>query len=172
MTTTASNRNNDQPDELNLLRIYLRDHEAAAAGGSELFRRCSKSNQGTPYGAELQRLANEVRRARDDLRDICRQFDVSFSKVGRAMAFAGVAVGRLKMNGRILRYSPLSRVIELETMSSGVLSQLRLWESLLQVAEGDTRLDKAALARHVADANDQLETLRSLHERAADDAFI
>ena len=94
------------------------------------------------------------------------------SKVGQALAVAGVTVGRVKMNGRIISYSPLSRVIELEAMASGVLSKLRLWESLLHVAEVDPRLDKAALNRHLADAKEQLETLRSLHERAIDDAFI
>ena len=173
MTMTASGpKAVARADQRHLLDIYLRDHEAASAGGLELFRRCSKSNEGTPYAAELQRLASEVRRDRDSLRDICRQFDVKLSKVGQALAVAGVTVGRVKMNGRIISYSPLSRVIELEAMASGVLSKLRLWESLLHVAEVDQRLDKAALNRHVADANEQLETLRSLHERAIDDAFI
>jgi hypothetical protein len=176
MTMTDSHRSSgttdNQPDELRLLQIYLRDHEAAAAGGLELFRRCAKSNEGAPYAAELQQLAGEVRRDRDALRDICRQFDVKLSKVGQTLALAGVTLGRLKMNGRIVSYSPLSRVIELEAMTSGVISKRRLWESLLHVADVDSRLDKAALARRAADADAQLETLHSLHERAVDDAFI
>ncbi len=172
MTMTASGpKAGTQPDQRHLLHIYLRDHEAASAGGVELFRRCSKSNQGTPYAAELQRLASEVQSDRDSLRDICRQLDVRLSKVGEALAVAGVTVGRLKMNGRILSYSPLSRVIELELMSSGVLSRRGLWESLLRVATAEPRLDNAELARRVAVANDHLETLHRLHERATTDAF-
>jgi hypothetical protein len=173
MTSLASNPSADtESDNRQLLHIYLRDHEAASVGGLELFRRCTKSNQGTSYAAELRRLTNEIKLDRDALRDICRQFDVTFNKVGQALAYAGVTVSRLKTNGRIFKYSPLSRVIELEAMSSGVLSKLRLWESLLHVAEVDSRLDTAALNRHVADANAQLEALHSLHERAIDDAFV
>ncbi|MEP7203117.1 MAG: hypothetical protein ABI894_10935 [Ilumatobacteraceae bacterium] len=161
-----------EPDQKHLLQIYLRDHEAAAAGGLELFRRCSRSNEGTPYAEELQRLTSEIRLKRDALRDICRQFDVAFSKVGQALAFAGVTLGRLKTNGRALTYSPLSRVIELEAMSAGVMTQLRLWQLLLHIAAVDQRLDKEALNRHVTDANEQLEALVRLHQRAVHDAFL
>ena len=173
MTAIASSpAETTESDKKQLLRIYLRDHEAASVGGLELFRRSTKANHGTPYAAELQRLTNEVKLDRDALRDICGQFDVTFNKVGQALAYAGVTVGRLKTNGRIFSYSPLSRVIELEAMSSGVLSKLRLWESLLRVADADSRLDKAALHRHVVDANNQLDALRRLHEQAIEDAFV
>ena len=41
-----------QSDQLHLLRIYLRDHEAAAVGGLQLFRRCCEANRGTAYAAD------------------------------------------------------------------------------------------------------------------------
>jgi hypothetical protein len=161
-----------ESDKLHLLRIYLRDHEAASVGGLELFRRCSKSNEGTAYAAELQRLTSDIRSDRDALRDICRLFDVKFSKVGRAMALAGVTVGRVKLNGRVFSYSPLSRVVELEAMSAGVMSKLRLWQSLLLLANSDTRLDETALIRHQTEAFDQLDVLRHLHDMAVNEAFV
>ena len=159
------------PDQKQLLRIYLRDHEAAAAGGLQLSRRCWSANHRTPYEADLQRLTESIRADRDDLRTICKQCGVEFSRIRRAMAFAGATLGRLKLNGRVFAYSPLSRVVELEALSAGVTSKLRLWESLLQVAAVDERLNNDELARHATDAHDQLNVLRRLHDLAADEAF-
>lgn len=159
------------PDQLHLLHIYLRNHEAAAAGGLQLFRRCASANRGTAYGADLQRLTDEVRNHRDDLRRICRSFGVKCSNVGRALAHAGATLGRIKPNGRVFRYSPLSRVIELEALSSGVMSQLRLWESLMGVSTIDLRLDEAELSRLASETNGHLQTLRRLHAMAASEAL-
>lgn len=158
-------------DQAHLLNIYLRDHEAAAVGGLELFRRCSKANRGSEYAAELQRLTIDVRSNRDALRRFCRMFGVRYSKVGRAVAYTGAIVGRVKPNGRLIHYSPLSRVLELEALSSAVTSQLRLWESLLRLSVFEPRLDETELTRLVAAANAQLEALRHLHDAAAEEAF-
>lgn len=170
--TLASHSKTAESDQQHLLDIYLRDHEAAAAGGLQLFRRSARSNRGTSYGPELQRLAEEISAARDALQSICGQFDVTPSRMGRAVTVAGATLGRLKPNGRLFHYSPLSRVIELEAMTSGVISQRGLWESLVLLAEHEPRLDKAEMTRHLVDADRQLETLRALRNRAAEEAFV
>ena len=158
-------------DQTHLLRIYLRDHESAAAGGLQLVRQCWKANRGTPYAPELQRLMIDIRSDRDALRHICRQFYVKYSNIGRAAAHLGATLGRLKLNGRLVRYSPLSRVLELEALSGGVMTKLRLWESLLLLADDDKRLNRDALTHLVAEANDQLEVIRQLHDMAVSDAY-
>lgn len=167
-TENAQRLNSDQ---VHLLHIYLRDHEAAAVGGLQLFRRCSSANRGTAYAADLQNLTDEIRIERDALRRICQSFGVKFSRVGRALAHAGVTLGRVKTNGRVLRYSPLSRVLELEALSSGVVSKLRLWESLVRLSAVEARLDEAELSRLASQAQGQLEALRRLHDMAAKEAF-
>lgn len=172
MITMGTERNSAvHSDQAHLLNIYLRDHEAAAVGGLELFRRCSKANRGSEYAAELQRLTIDVRSNRDALRSFCRMFGVRYSNVGRAVAYTGAIVGRLKPNGRLIHYSPLSRVLELEALSSAVTSQLRLWETLLGLSAVEQRLDEAELTRLVAGAHAQLEALRHLHDAAAEEAF-
>ncbi|MEP7115391.1 MAG: hypothetical protein ABI862_19165 [Ilumatobacteraceae bacterium] len=172
MTTLANElRSSLNADQLHPLHIYLRDHEAAAAGGLRLAHRCWKSNRGTAYADELHRLATDVRADRDALRQICSDLGVRLSRLGRAVACAGVLMGRLKLNGRLFRYSPLSRVIELEALSSGVMAKRRLWESLLSTAETDRRLDREALVRHAAEANEQLKAVGKLHDAAAHEAF-
>ena len=158
-------------DQAHLLRIYLRDHESAAAGGLQLVRQCWKANRGTPYAPELQRLVTDIRSDRDALRQICRQFNVKYSNVGRAVAYIGATVGRLKLNGRLIHYSPLSRVLELEALSGGVLAKLRLWESLVLLVDDDQRLDRDALTRLATEAKDQLEVIHKLHDMAVGEAF-
>lgn len=161
----------DRADQTHLLQIYLRDHEAAAVGGIELFRRCTKANHDTLYAADLRRLTSDVRADRDELRTICRRFGIRFSTIGRALAFLVATSGRFKLNGRAFSYSPLSRVIELEALSAGVTSKLRLWESLLLLTASESRLDADDLTRLERDAKDQLTTIHRLHSMAADAAF-
>ena len=158
-------------DQAHLLRIYLRDHESAAAGGLQLVRQCWKANRGTPYAPDLQRLMTDIRSKRDALRHICRQFNVKYSNIGRAVAYVGATLGRLKLNGRLVRYSPLSRVLELEALSGGVLAKLRLWESLVLLVDDDQRLDRDALTRLATEAKDQLEVIHKLHDMAVGEAF-
>lgn len=160
-----------EKDHLHLLRIYLRDHEAAAVGGLRLFSRCSNANRGTAYAADLQRLTSDVRADRDELRSICRTFRVRFSNLERALAFSGAVLGGLKPNGRAFTYSPMSRVVELEALSAGVMSKLRMWESLLLLAESEPRLSAPDMARLARDAKEQLNALTRLHAIAADEAF-
>ncbi len=172
MTSVVSHsRATTGADQADLVRIYLRDHEAAAAGGLRLGRRCWQTNRGTVYAPELQRLTTDIRSDRDALRHICRQFYVRTSNARRGIAVLGATLGRLKLNGRLIHYSPLSRVIELEALSGGVMTKLRLWESLLLLAGVDKRLDRDALARLAEEANEQLEVLRKLHDMAVTEAF-
>jgi hypothetical protein len=116
-------------------------------------------------------LTDEVRSDRDALRRICLYFVAEYSNVGRAAAYAGATLGRVKMNGRVFKYSPLSRVLELEALSGGVMTKLRLWESLLPLSAVDERLDEDELKGRIAGAIDQLAALQRLHNMAADEAF-
>ena len=48
-------------------------------------------------------------------------------------------VMRLKPNGKLVGYSPLSRVIELETLVIGITGKLELWRGLSEI-DGDPRV--------------------------------
>ncbi len=73
--------------------------------------------------------------------------------------------------GRIFRYSPLSRIVALEALASGVMAKLRLWQSLSLLTDVDTSLDEDALLGHIADARSQLDTIGRLHATAVEVAF-
>lgn len=159
-------------DQSKLLRIYLQDHMAAANAGVELARRLRGSNQGTTYGDELARLADEIDADRRMLEKIAEGLGFGRDRSKHLLAWAGEKAGRLKLNGQLTGYSPLSRMIELEGLIAGVSAKLSLWRSLLEVAPSEPRLDADELGRLVERGEDQRERLEELRTQAARQAFV
>jgi hypothetical protein len=149
------------------LAIYLRDHLAGATGGVELARRTASENQGSDFGGPLGELAKEIEEDRAQLLTIMRRLDVSGDPVKAGIAWAAEKVGRLKPNGRMRGYSPLSRVVEIETLISGVSGKLSLWRNLRALAPHERRLDAAELDVLTDRAESQLDRLHELCRRAA-----
>jgi hypothetical protein len=80
-------------------------------------------------------------------------------------------LGRLKSNGRIVRRSPSSTVVELEALAAGIVTKANLWRSLRSAAPSHEALDIAELDGLVARATSQLERVVAAHEDAACTAF-
>jgi hypothetical protein len=157
-------------DSDKLLEIYLQDHFAGASGGLQLAKRILGSLDG-PEQIEMGEIAAEIEEDREKLREIMLRCDVDPDRVKQAAAQAGELMGRLKLNGRILSPSPLSRVLEFEGMIMGVTGKLQLWRSLAQLAPQDDRLDPAELATLIQRAEGQRKRLEELHAEAACIAF-
>ena len=157
-------------DSRKLLEIYFKDHYAGAAGGEALANRIAGALEGEDK-AEMERIAAEVHEDRDTLRELMRRFEVDPDRVKQAGARAGELMGRLKLNGRVLSPSPLSRVLEYEGMIMGVTGKLQLWRSLAEVAEREDRLDEAELKFLIERAESQRLRLERLHANAARNAF-
>ena len=155
-----------------LLAIYLQDHLAGAMGGVQLAQRMYSENKGTEFGEFLGRLAQDIEDDRQDLKAIMQSLGVSADPMKVAGAWAAEKAGRLKFNGSLLNYSPLSRVIEFEGLIMGVNGKLSLWNSLRAVASTDTRLDAEELDRLIARAQEQIAGLREHHLIAAEAAFL
>jgi hypothetical protein len=152
-----------------MLRTYLQDHHAGATAGRELARRAVGANGDSPYGAELSRVAGEIEEDLATLESVMEQLGVKPHALKDRAAWAAEKVGRLKPNNRLLGYSPLSRVIELEGLVIGVTGKLALWEALGDVPGERIRgVDLAALA---ARAEDQRQRLDRLRRDAAREAF-
>lgn len=152
------------------LRIYLSDHRAGAAGGRSLAERCAASNRGTPLGLFLDHsllpaLAEEI----ELLDAYCERRGLATSVAKQVAARAGELVGRLKLNGQLQGYSPLSRVLELEGLIGGVKAKQQLWRTLAQL---DPSADVDELVRSAGEQLDDLERFRhaSLASAFASDA--
>ena len=157
------------PAEPKLLEIYLNDHLAGAAAGTELARRLARTHQGTPAGPELARLSTEIAEDRRTLRTMMTTLGVPVRRWMTLAGWLGEKLGRLKPNGRFLSRSPLSSVIELEIMRLGVEGKLSGWRLLRTVADHDRRLDRERLDRLIERAERQSRLLEELWMRSVED---
>ena len=155
-----------------LLAIYLNDHLAGATVGRDLAKRAAGRNRNSDYGPFLERLAREVAEDRESLVAIMRALDVKIDPL-KAIASWGVEkVGRLKLNGRLFGYSPLSRLVELEGITLGVYGKRALWRSLQQVDPERPAIAGRDLSELLARAERQLEELELHRQRAAVEALV
>ena len=118
-----------------MLAIYLNDHLAGSTAGLELARRARGSNKGTELGLFLDTLVAEIEEDRRALEQVMDAVGAGQDRIKVKAAWAGEKVGRLKLNGRLLGYSPLSRVVELEGLSLGVEGKACLWKMLGELAD-------------------------------------
>lgn len=154
-----------------LLEIYLADHAAAATAGLQLARRVAGSNASTSMGEPLRRLAGEIEEDRQTLKRAIEGLGSRESRAKEALAWAAERAGRLKPNGQLRGYSPLSRVLELEALSVGIAGKLALWQSLqvlTHIRERLPELDLEELAGRARRQRDEVETLR---RQAVSNAF-
>jgi hypothetical protein len=112
------------------LAIYLNDHLAGPTGGVELARRARSSNRGTKWGEALEGICAEVEADRTTLEEVMERLAVRRNTAKVAGAWAAEKLGRLKLNGRLRGYSPLSRLLELEMLHIGITGKLELWQAL------------------------------------------
>ena len=155
------------------LPIYLNDHFAGSTAGVELAKRAAKNNRdNAEFGPALSRLAGEIDEDRAALRRIMARLEVSENRIKAALFWAGEKAGRLKLNGEILEFSPLSRLVEVDGLISGVSGKLSLWRVLLDIQSAEPRLDEAQLTELANRAEDQLTRLHTLRGAAARIAFI
>jgi hypothetical protein len=134
-----------------LLSIYLRDHHAASAGGVALAKRALSPNHP---------LAKQVAGDRDALEHVMRQLAVTPSTLKVGIVRVAELAGRLKLNGRIFKRSPLSGVIELETLVVGVRGKEALWTALQRAGISLEGVDLEALVESARAQGAELETLR------------
>lgn len=167
----ALQRSKSDPSPRDLVRLYLVDHRAGAEGGLALVRRCRRSNEGTPLAAVLADVEREIDEDRAVLDRILAAHGASPSPVKQALAKAAVALGNVKRNGTFVRYSPLSRVVELEALAGGIVVKRALWASLRAIADEDSALDPSELDGLISRADRQYEVVSEQHRLAAVAAF-
>lgn len=154
-----------------LLEIYLADHAAAATAGAALARRAARNNATNEHGEFLHRLSAAIEEDRRSLQQIIAQLGFHESRSKEAVAWLAEKVGRLKLNGRVREYSPLSRVLELEALSVGVAGKLALWEALNAHSGAARRLSGADLEVLADRARQQRDEIEKHRLQAARKAF-
>jgi hypothetical protein len=151
-----------------LLPIYLNDHLALATGGCDLARRAAGSNEGTELGDFLEDLAAQAQADRAQLEDVMARLDVGRDQLKTGASWLAEKLGRLKLNGRLLDYSPLSRVIEIEGLIAGVTAKLALWRTLAATAPDEPRIADIDFVHLISRGEEQLEALKAHHDGAVE----
>jgi hypothetical protein len=151
-------------DHDRLVGIYLRDHLAGSVAALELVERAARSNETNALGEFLTSLHEEIRADQETLLEVMKTLGVEPSRVKNGLAWTVEKAGRLKLNGRLLRYSPLSRVYELETLEAGIVGKRSLWTNLQSM--DDPRLAGLDLPRFVERAEAQRAEVDTWRRRA------
>ena len=149
--------------EHKLLAIYLNDHYAASLAGHDVALRSASSNAGNEFGGYLEQLVAQIEGERSELERVMESLEVKIDRLKVSAAWTAEKVGRLKLNGRLREYSPLSRVIELEALSAGINAKLGMWRALeLWRSKGEpvASVDLATLIGQAEEQQTRVEELR------------
>ena len=122
------------------LGIYLNDQLAMGVVWREMARRTQRNNRGTPAEQTLAEVASAIAEDVETFRDIMRRVGITENRVKTGLAMGAERLGRLKLNGQLTGYSPLSRFDELEFLVMGIEGKKVLWMTLRDLAGLDTRL--------------------------------
>jgi hypothetical protein len=105
---------------------------------------------------DLRRVAYEIRQDLFALEGLMRRLGVEPDRAKDTLSRIAERVGRLKLNGRLLRRSPLSDLLELETLVVGITAKQALWVSLrevpdIQIEELDQLFERAEEQKRVVE---------------------
>jgi hypothetical protein len=153
------------------LPIYLNDHLVGATVGVELVKRTLAENEDSELGSFLRDLRDELIEDRNALLSVMRDLGVASSRAKIAAGWTFEKLGRLKLNGEIRNYSPLSRLVELEGLAAGIEGKRAMWLALLEIRDLDERLRDTPLEELAERARSQHERLEPHRAAAARGAF-
>ena len=153
------------------LGIYMNDQLALGIGWRELARRAQRSNDGTELGGALARVADGIAEDVETFATIMRRLGISKNPVKTTGAIAGERLGRLKLNGRLRGYSPLSRFVELDFLVMGIDRKTQLWSNLRDLAGVGSRLPDVDFDELIARAERQRAELEPFRAEAGRDTL-
>ncbi|QCB93750.1 hypothetical protein [Cellulomonas shaoxiangyii] len=161
----------DHPEiDRTLLTTYIEDHVAGATGVISRLERLSRVEELGVMREPLGRLAAELREERAAHLATARALELSLSRVKRVGALVGERVARLKPNGRVAGRSPLSLVLELEVVRSGLEGKRMGWLTLREHADA-LGLDEARIEHFITRSRDQADRIEGLAATARERAF-
>ena len=154
-----------------LLRIYMTDQLALGVLWREIARRARDSSNGTAEGAALERVAAGISEDVELFEQMMRRLGFSTRTPKALLAVVAERIGRLKLNGRIVSRSPLSRFEELDFLVMGIDGKVVLWQNLRDGAGLAARLPDINFDRLIERARSQRAALEPFHAQAAREAL-
>ncbi|HEU5472466.1 MAG TPA: hypothetical protein VFV67_17575 [Actinophytocola sp.] len=153
------------------LGIYLRDQLAMGVLWREMARRAQRANRGTELGEALTGVASGIAEDVDTFRSIMHRVGARPNPVKTGLAVVAERFGRLKFNGRLTGYSPLSRFVELEFLAMGIEGKKQMWTTLRDLAGLGERLPDVDFDHLIERAEQQRAALEPFRIRTGTDTF-
>ena len=154
-----------------LLETYLNDHLAGATSGLDLARRLAEETEGTPAGAAMRQLADDIEADRTVLEDLVGRLGFEQHTVKQAAAWMAEKASRLRLDRVSAGSDALALLLSMETLSMGVDGKRNLWHSLQEIAVDVPLLAGLDLAALVERADSQHAVLENCRRDAAPTAL-
>lgn len=153
------------------LGIYMNDQLALGALWRELARRSQRNNNGTELGDALTRVSTSIAEDVETFQRIMHRLGIRINPIKFGLAVAAERLGRLKLNGQMRTYSPLSRFEELDILAMGIEGKKLLWATLRDLAGLASRLPDIDFDELIERAERQRAGLEPFRARAGTDAL-
>lgn len=158
-----------EPDRF--LGIYMNDQLALGVAWREVARRAAGENRGSELGEALEDVASQIAEDVETFEELMGRLGISRDRVKPLLAAVAERVGRLKPNGQLRGYSPLSRFAELELLVMGIEGKKILWETLAKFAALEERLPDVDFDALIERAAGQRQRLEPFREQTGREAF-
>lgn len=149
-----------------MLHTYMQDHHAGAAAGIDLFRRVAENHDDPEISRVVARIGDETVEDLKNLEELMSLAGTSPSVLKDLPAKAAEKFGQLKPNRRATERSPLSDLVELESLTLAVTGKTMGFRALLDI--GDPRLPRPTLEKLVERAEEHGRQLEELRLRCTD----
>ena len=154
-----------------LLGVYLNDHLAGSAAGTELSGKLRDNHQGTELGDAMDALHRDISQDKEALEELMRHLEVERHPVKEAAGWMLEKVSRLRLNPALTGGAELTRLLETEALSLGIEGKLAMWLALKEAAAADPRLAGTDCDRLIERARGQRRALERHRLAAAVQSF-
>ena len=142
-----------------LLAVYLNDHLAVAEGALALARRMRSAQRWGEHRALLDAVVGALHQHRAEVGAALAQRSLTPRRYKLVLVRLGELGARLKLNGRVVGPSPLSRLVELDGLALALTGCAQLWTAPFAVSV-DAERDRAVRER-LDGARAALEAIRA-----------
>ena len=154
-----------------LLGVYLNDHLAGSAAGTELAGKLRDNHKGTDFGEAMAALHHDISQDKDTLEELMGHLEVDRHPVKEAAGWMLEKLSRLRLNPALTGGPELTRLLETEALSLGIEGKLAMWLALKEAAAADPRLAATDYDRLIERARGQRRALEPHRLAAALESF-
>jgi hypothetical protein len=153
------------------LAIYLNDHLAGATGALELLSDLAEAHAGTPVGANLTQLHNEIEADRQELERLVHRLDIAVSGPRRMGAWLGEKLANVKLQLDDKATGAMRLFEGLEALALGIQGKRGLWRALAVASQSDLDLRGLDYENLTQRSEDQHRRVELMRLAAAKEAF-